>query len=84
MRIKAQTTTEVTISDEQMRDICIKYITQKFDIDPDTMYVENGKLMQEIEVSAGSHSYFEKNVLKKKASKVDITLLDALKLIRDR
>jgi hypothetical protein len=84
MRIKAQTTTEVTISDEQMRDICIKYITERFDIDPDTMYVENGKLIQEFEVSAGNHSYFEKNVLKKKASQADITLLGALKLIRDR
>jgi hypothetical protein len=84
MKIKAQTTTEVTISEDTMQDICVKYIEKTFGVDADIMYVEDGKLMQEIEVSAGSHSYFEKSVLKKKASQADIVLLEALKLIRSK
>lgn len=82
MRIQVEQTSEVTVSKETMRKICLTYLEELLGYDPEVTFIEGKALVQEFEVSAGCHSYFEKTVIKRKASKADITLLEAIKLVQ--
>lgn len=84
MRIKAERTEEVNISQETMRQVAIRYIYERYGI-MESMYVDkDGQLLDEVEISAGSHSYWETQLVKEKATEEDRILTQAIKLLGRR
>jgi hypothetical protein len=77
--IKQTTYSKIRLEHKQIKDVVERYIYNKYNVDKDD-WIAEGDLMREIELY-GSHSWFEKEVLRK-ATDFDAFLLKLLKELK--
>jgi len=73
MKIQVQRTEEVTINNKQMEKVTLQYLEERYNLKRD-MLIENGELKREVEVSAGSHSFFQEEFIRKATEEDELVL----------